>query len=127
MPVNQKVLRNQVRTGPVLLKVLLYWQSGWAAKCALPPELFTFFEKRDELSLDYGVLLWKGRVVIPTSLRDPMLNMLHDGYPGVSTMRELARFAVYLPGLDEAVKQFVQKCMSYQEVRLREPLVPLFA
>ena len=127
LPVNQKVLRSQVRTDPVLSKVVLYWQNGWPAKSSLPPELLTFFEKRDELSLDYGILLWKGRVVIPTSLRAAVLDMLHDGHPGVSAMRELARFTVYWPGLDEAVEKYVQNCSSCQEARAREPLVPLFA
>ena len=49
-------------------------------------------------------------MVIPTSLRDPVLNMLHHGHPGVSATRELARFTVYWPGLDEAVEKFVQNC-----------------
>ena len=42
-------------------------------------------------------------------------------------MRELARFTVYWPGLDEAVEKYVQNCSSCQEARTREPLVPLFA
>jgi len=75
--------------------------------------LLTFFEKHDELSLDYGILLWKGRVVIPSSLRDPVLNILHDGHPGVSAMRELARFTVYWHGLDEDVEKCVQNCASF--------------
>jgi len=57
-------------------------------------------------------------VVIPTSLRAAVLDMLHDGHPGVSAMRELARFTVYWPGLDDA---------ACQEARAREPLVPMFA
>jgi len=104
LPVNEKVLRGQLRSDPVLSKVIFYWQNGWPAKCSLPPELLTFFEKRDELSLDCGILLWKGRVVIPTSLRAKMLGMLHDGHPGVSAILELARFTVYWPGLDDAVE-----------------------
>jgi len=62
----------------------LYWHNGWPAKCSLPPELLKFFEKREELSLDYVILLWKGSVVMPTSLRAKVLGMLRDGHPGVS-------------------------------------------
>ena len=39
LPVNQKVLRSQVRTDPVLSKVILFWQNGWPAKSSLSPEI----------------------------------------------------------------------------------------
>jgi hypothetical protein len=68
-------------------------ERGWPANTAsLPNEFYTFFEKRLELAVEEYMLIWHVRIVVPESFRYAVLQMLHDGHPGVSSMRELAKF-----------------------------------
>ena len=60
--------------------VLAYMERGWPAnRASLPKELHTFFEKRLELAVGENMLLWRGRIVVPESLRHSFLQLLHDG------------------------------------------------
>ena len=44
-----------------------------------------------------GCLLWNNRVVIPLPGRAIVLNELHEGHPGTSRMKSLARTIVWWP------------------------------
>ena len=46
---------------------------------------------REELSIQDGCLLRGSRVVVPPAGREAVLELLHEGHPGVSRMRSLAR------------------------------------
>ena len=50
----------------------------------------------------------------------PIIKILHDGHPGVSQMKSLARSAVWWPGLDAELKA---KVKSYEacQVNSRSP------
>ena len=83
-------------------------ERGWPSNVtSLPKELHTFFEKRAELSVEEDVLLWRRRLVIPTALKESMLQMLHEGHPGVCAMRELARFYAWWPCIDDDIEHHV--------------------
>lgn len=54
-------------------------------------ELRPFFSRRNELSAHEGCLLWGSRVVIPEPEREKLLDLLHEGHPGIVRMKNLAR------------------------------------
>jgi transposase InsO family protein len=128
LPVSAKELKAQSLADPTLMKVRECIDRGWPTKDSITDdELFTYYEKRDELAIESGIILWRGRMVIPSKLRQAVMSMLHDGHPGVVAMRELARFSVWWPQIDIAVENYVKSCQSCQAARSQEPLVPLFA
>ena len=103
-------------------------ERGWPANTAsLPKELHTFFEKRLELAVGENMLLWRGRIVVPESLRHTFLQLLHDRHPGVSSMRELAKFYAWWPRIENEIEHWVAACTSCQKIRPKEPEVPLFS
>jgi len=60
-------------------------------------QLNPFFNKKDELPLHEGCILWGTRVVVPFAYRDAVLIELHEGHPGMVKMKESARMYVWWP------------------------------
>ncbi|XP_026569428.1 uncharacterized protein K02A2.6-like, partial [Pseudonaja textilis] len=74
-----------------------------------------------ELSRLQGCLLWGTRVVIPATLRVPILKVLHEGHPGIVRMKALARSYVWWPGMDAQIADWVSSCQPCQETRAAPP------
>ena len=63
-PVTADQIREHTRKDPQLAQIVQFMQQGWPSSC--PALLSAFYEKRMELSLYEGCLLWGNCVVIPT-------------------------------------------------------------
>ncbi|XP_026576533.1 uncharacterized protein K02A2.6-like, partial [Pseudonaja textilis] len=66
-------------------------------------------------------LLWGTRVVIPATLRVPILKALHEGHPGIVRMKALARSYVWWPGMDAQISTWVSSCQPCQAARPAPP------
>ena len=108
---------------PVLAKVREYVRQGWPSEgdVALRP----YTDRRLELSVVDGCLLWGSRVVIPPQAQGVILKELHEGDPGICRMRALSRSYVWWPGLDAAIEQQVRACPTCQQHRKPPPEAPL--
>ena len=76
-----------------------------------------FFHRRDELTELRGVLMWGSRVVIPQKAQEHVLTELHEGHPGVSRMKSVARSCVWWAHLDRDIERYVRSCASCQQTR----------
>lgn len=63
------------------------------------------------------MLLWRGRSVIPESLCHTILQLLHDGYPSVRSMRKLVKFYAWWPKIDNEIEHWVAACTSCQKIQ----------
>ena len=54
-----------------------------------------------------------------------MLQELHEGHPGMSKMKALARMYVWWPGIDSDIKKSVRICTECQEVQSSPPIASL--
>ena len=123
LPVTAKEIKSWTETDPVLSRVRRMLATGW--KYSSDPDLKTYQQRRTELSLHDGCVLWGSRVVIPPPGRERILNELHEGHPGISKMKSLARCFAWWPGLDKALEEKVQLCDSCQRTRKLPPLAPI--
>ena len=122
--VSVPLIQTATRRDPVISAAYIYTRDGWPAKCP-KDDLSVLFSHRSELSIDSGCLLWGLRVVIPHVLRSRVLSMLHDGHPGMTAMKQLARGVVWWPGLDGQIEDCVRACQVCQSERGKVPDVPL--
>ena len=58
-----------------------YTSSGWPDRC-VDPEIKPYWNRREELSLEDGCVLWGRRVVIPVKLQGYLLEELHSVIQG---------------------------------------------
>ena len=107
-PVTAKQIQVWTRRDPTLSTVLHYLQYGWPAK--VNSNLSNYFFRRTKLSVH---ILWGNRVVIPPQRWTAILQELHEGHPGMSHMKTLARMYVWWPKLDTDIEETVRHCLNY--------------
>ncbi len=109
---------------PTLSQVQRFLLSGWPAK---PPdkEFTPYFNKKNELSLQDGCILWGTRVVVPPPGRKGVLEELHETHPGISKMKCLARCYIWWPLMDSEIENLVRSCVTCQESRPSPAAAPL--
>ena len=62
--------------------------------------LLPYWNRRTELTIEGGCLLWGIRVVVPQKLQEIVLAELHKDRPGMVHMKTAARSFVWWEGLD---------------------------
>uniref|UniRef100_A0A0K0FRB1 RNA-directed DNA polymerase n=1 Tax=Strongyloides venezuelensis TaxID=75913 RepID=A0A0K0FRB1_STRVS len=65
---------------------------------------------QNELNMMNGVLFKNICVIIPVSLRDRVLALLHEGHFGATKVKLLARSYCYWPGISESIEILTKSC-----------------
>ena len=94
-------ISSETRRDPVLARVLNYTLSGWP-NYVTSDELKPYFTRRHELL--QGCVLWGMRVIIPPSLRNRLLQELHEEHPGNVAMKAIARSNIWWPNLNAEIE-----------------------
>ena len=81
--------------------------------------------RRQELIVHDGCILWGSRIVAPPSLRRRIKAELHEGHPGTSCMKSLARSFVWWSGMDRDLAATVEQCDACQRTRHLPPTAPI--
>ena len=73
-----------------------YFHMGWPNDCRmLPQELHTFWNYREDLSMENGLITKGARLLIPSTLRKKVLEQIHDGHLGIEKCMLKARDPVF--------------------------------
>eukprot|EP00731_Ephydatia_muelleri_P017649 Em0010g747a len=111
---------------PILARVKGLILGGWpAGDIKLSGELRIYQQRAMELSVQDGCVMWGSRVVIPPVGRAHVLQLLHEGHPGITRMKALARGVVWWPGIDSELESKVKVCEACQANRKSPPKAPL--
>ena len=124
-PVNVNQIKNWTRKDPLLSRILRYAMQGWPETSKDDDELKPFHTRKTEISIQDGCLLWGTRVIVPPQGRVKIMDELHDGHPGISRMKSIARGFVWWPKMDSDLADRVQKCKMCQQTRRTPPEAPL--
>ncbi|XP_056136247.1 uncharacterized protein K02A2.6-like [Lampris incognitus] len=100
-----------------------YVWKGWPAETET--HLKPYHQRRRELSVRVGCVLWGARVIILTKGRDTVLKIQHQTHAGMTRMKGLARSYVWWPGMDQDVEKEVQSCEECQTHQKAPPATPL--
>lgn len=101
---------------------------GWPdLKVETPFEVREYWDSRDQLSVLDGIIYKGLKIVIPPSLRDNMLKLIHKSHLGMTKCKKRAREVMYWPRMNTEVERYIENCAlcaSYQNQQPAEPLKP---
>ena len=107
-----------------LSQVRKFLESGWPGKVQ-DKELAPYFNKKDELSLLDGCILWGTKVVVSPPGGTRVLEELQETHPGVNRMKSPARSYIWWLHMDTDIEELVRSCQVCQESRPSPATAPL--
>ena len=117
-PVTAKLIKTWTNRDPLLSRVRDKVKRGWIH--TNDPKFRPYQRRYMELSVQSDCVLWGNRIIVPPAGQSRVLDVLHDGHPGICRMKELARSFVWWPGLKDDIQNKVQSCTQCQ-INQRSP------
>ncbi|XP_032235374.2 uncharacterized protein K02A2.6-like [Nematostella vectensis] len=108
-------------------QVKTYCLEGWPPIMPSLPLLKPYWEKKQHLTVNRGILMYDHRLVIPSSMQLEMLETIHEGHLGITKCQGRASSTVWWPLITKQIEAMVnryQTCAKLRPAR-REPLMAL--
>ena len=107
------------------LKEMIF--SGWPSeRSAVPAILLPYWNFRDEMSTEDGLVLKSSRVLIPPPMRGEILSKLHASHQGIEKTKLRARTSVFWKDINKDIEATVSSCTTcqrHQSSQAKEPLM----
>ena len=84
-----------------------------------------YWNLRHSLSTTNGVIFYGSRLVIPVSLRQEVITLLHSAHQGVTKLLQRASESVFWPGLRRRLEEKCLSCEACVKVERKQPKEPL--
>ena len=71
-------------------------------------------------------MLKGGHIIIPTSLKQQVLDQLHTNHMGIEKTKLLACKSVYLPNINAHIEKYIKSCatcLEFQQTRPKEKII----
>ena len=103
-----------------LMKVRACWKSGdWTSAPAGCKMI------RVEITVIGKLVLRDTRIVVPTKLRKQVLELAHDGHPGIVKMKDRLRSKVWWPAMSNKAEAHCRSCHACQSITLSNMAPPV--
>ena len=126
-PTRLQQIRDETTRDPrlSLLREVIF--EGWPQEREQCPKVIhEYWNFREELTIEDGLLLKGERILIPPPLRAEMLEIIHQGHLGQEKCLLRARTSVFWPGITRDIINQVDQCVpcqKYQRKAQKEPIL----
>ena len=87
--------------------------------------ILEYWNHRDELSVEQGLIFRGQKIVVPKSMREEMLRQVLTGHLGVTKTLERAKDNIFWPGMSKQITEHVLQCsVCLTHSNARELLIP---
>jgi transposase InsO family protein len=111
-----------------LSQMLTYAKSQWPdRRSSVPHGVHKYWNLRNDITEEAGVLFFGDRIIVPPSLRQEMLSLIHESHLGENKCKARARLVMYWPGMTSDIEEIVRHCAicaRFRNANAREPLIP---
>ena len=106
------IIKKATSNDDLMLQLINLIKQGFpTSNDKLPPHLRTFWDHRNNLHTNDNVVLFNNRVVVPSCLRQEVLQSLHAAHQGVSAMNERAKMSVFWLGISKDIQITRNNCL----------------
>lgn len=100
--------------------------SGWPdTKEDVPIAIRSYWNVKNTLTIQNGIIYHSGRVVIPKALRPALLRRTHSRHLGNEASLRKAHNSLYWPLINEEIKDFVRQCRTCSRLQRKQQKEPL--
>jgi hypothetical protein len=101
--------------------------AGWPeTREETPASIRQYWNHRDEITLQDGIIFKGNKIIIPASMRREMVIKTHETHLGIEACLRRARDTIYWPGMNAEIKEAVQNCTvcaEHMPQNRKEPLM----
>ncbi|UYV83111.1 K02A2.6-like [Cordylochernes scorpioides] len=117
-----KRLQKETHGDHTLIQLIEYAKNGWPKyKTKVCDEAKPYWQFQDEIHVSDGIVYKGNCIVVPSTLRKEILQVVHSSHQGIAASKEKARSAFYWPGMITQVENEVEKCRTCQEYSRKNP------
>ena len=112
---------------PIMKELQKTIHNGWPElKSQLATDIRPYWDIRDQLTVEEGIIFKADKVVVPSKLRQMMLWKIHESHQGIEKSKRLARDIMYWPGMSAQISDMVARCeicSAHQNMNQKEPMI----
>ncbi len=121
-------VRKETQKDEVMNSLMKTVLQGWPSeRRECPTELAEYWNFRDEIWVNDGVVYKGVKVIIPRSMRKEMLKKIHVGHLGETKCKGRARQVMFWPRMGHDIENMVKSCdpcTTHKNRQQKEPLLP---
>ena len=103
------IICEETRKDPTIKLLMLYISTEWPCECrTLPQELHPYWNFREDLSVEDGLVIKGSRLLIPSTLKWKVMVPIHEGHQGMEKCMLKARESVFWPGISDDIWETVE-------------------
>lgn len=105
-----------------------YASTSWPEdKSAVPENIRAYWPYRDEIHTGDDILFRSNRLIIPSSMRNQVLDLLHAAHGGTEKMKQRARDVMYWPGMSTDIEETAERCVLCRKHKPRNQRLPMMS
>lgn len=108
LPLNFSNIAKESEKDKCLQQIKYFIIHGWPER--MEKCLRDIYSQHQDLEIVEGCLIFQDRIIIPSSLQNKILKMLHANHAGVIKMKQLARRCVYWFGINRDIENYIKNC-----------------
>ena len=103
------IICEETRKDPTIKLLMHYIGTGWPCECRrLPQELYPYLNSREDLSVKDELVTKGSRLLLPSTLKQKVMEQIHEGHQGMEKCMLKARESVFWPGISDDIWEAVE-------------------
>lgn len=107
-----QLIAQEQEQDPVCQALINLRTKGWPSRRDVGFDLKPYWNERQSIALVENLLMCGSRIVIPSTLRQPVLEIIHEGHFGIEKCRARSKSSVWWPSIDADIERLVKNCHS---------------
>ncbi|GFO40351.1 transposon ty3-i Gag-Pol polyprotein [Plakobranchus ocellatus] len=118
-------IKEKQANDPALCKLRALIHAWPDSSRKVPKDVRSYWTVREDVTECNGVLLKGNQIIIPESMKQEMLSIVHQGHLGVELSQNRAKSAIFWPGMLRQIEELVNTCPVCQRFRNSQQKEPL--